>query len=409
MEALVKKHFVRGIIAAVIFKRCLPTLLPYGPAKATSIADFPSYSDVDESIINLTLKSGNLKKIFERVREGEDPLLLGPETVVFSDDLNMYTFSREGRILKLENFTETADDSGTIYADVVEIARSVGAPLGGQFAPGSKMLYFADALLGLCRIDLSKEEPKIESVVTKVQTADGKWSPILFADDVDIGKSGMVYFSDATDIVPQQNFDLTYDALYTFKLDFLRNNAKGRILRYNPHTGDVDVLVDGINFSNGVAVEEGESSLIFCETSRFRLLRYHLAGPKQGEVEIAVDKLFGFVDGAACSHTSGKCYAAIPSTVTTTVKLVFNLPDTLEKLSRNLMMMLPKVILPKADNYAGFVELANEGSGSKINRIIQDPDGRDLNMITGVTENGGKLYLGSLSNDFIGVYDLLSS
>jgi hypothetical protein len=53
----VKKHFVRGIIAAVIFKRCIPTLLPYGPAKATSIADFPSYSDVDESIINLTLKS----------------------------------------------------------------------------------------------------------------------------------------------------------------------------------------------------------------------------------------------------------------------------------------------------------------------------------------------------------------
>ena len=57
MEALLKKHFVRVIIAAVIFKLCLPTLLPYGPAKATSITDLPTYSPVDKGIINLTLKS----------------------------------------------------------------------------------------------------------------------------------------------------------------------------------------------------------------------------------------------------------------------------------------------------------------------------------------------------------------
>jgi hypothetical protein len=45
------------------------------------------------------------------------------------------------------------------------------------------------------------------------------------------------------------------------------------------------------------------------------------------------------------------------------------------------------------------------GSESKINRIIQDPDSRDVKMKDVLRK--GKLHLGSLSNDFFGVHDLL--
>lgn len=41
-----------------------------------------------------------------------------------------------------------------------------------------------------------------------------------------------------------------------------------------------------------------------------------------------------------------------------------------------------------------------------ISRVVQDPEGVDLRTITGVTENKGRLYLGSLHNNFIGVYAL---
>ena len=37
---------------------------------------------------------------------------------------------------------------------------------------------------------------------------------------------------------------------------------------------------------------------------------------------------------------------------------------------------------------------------------LQDPRGEDIGMLTGVTLWDEKLYLGSLHNDYIGVYDL---
>ena len=38
--------------------------------------------------------------------------------------------------------------------------------------------------------------------------------------------------------------------------------------------------------------------------------------------------------------------------------------------------------------------------------LIQDPTGKDIGALTGVTVHDNKLYLGSLENDFVGVYDL---
>lgn len=350
---------------------------------------------------------GKLKRIFERVPEGKDPLLIGPETIVFSEDSKMYTFTEDGKIVRLENLIAAPNDANTVYADVVEIAASIGRPLGGKFVPGTQVLYFADVLLGLCRIDLSNKHPKIELVASKVQTEDGRWSPILFADDVDIGtKSGMIYFSDASYIPPGRDPDLTYDVLYAFKTSFLQNERSGRLLRYNPRTEEVKVLADGIFFANGIAVDKDETSVIVNESSMFRVLKYHLTGSKQGELEVAVGSLPGFVDGADCSHTSGMCYVVMPTSVTGLTKTLLKMPATAEAIFRTLLMMLPKELSPQPENYTGIVEIAKIGSESKVNRIIQDPDGEDIWEIAGVTENDGKLYLGSLNTDFIGVYDL---
>ena len=65
-----------------------------------------------------------MKRIFERVPEGKDPLLIGPETIVFSEDSKMYTFTEDGKIVRLENLVAAPNDANTVYADVVEIAAS---------------------------------------------------------------------------------------------------------------------------------------------------------------------------------------------------------------------------------------------------------------------------------------------
>ena len=190
----------------------------------------------------------------------------------------MYCFSKYGKLLKLENIQPSEHDPNKLLVDVKEIARSVGAPLGGKFIPESNILYFADATLGLCRIDVSSTHPTIEIVATKVKLPNGTYSRLLYVDDVTVATDGMVYFSDASDIPSERDPDLSYDVMYACKLDFLRNKPSGRILSYNPVTAEVNVLADGIHFANGDTLSKDESVLYVSETSKFRLLKYHLHG-----------------------------------------------------------------------------------------------------------------------------------
>ena len=350
---------------------------------------------------------GKLTKIYERVSAGKPQLLDGPETVVLDDDSNIFTFSHGGKILKLMNLDSSPNDDNIIYADVIEIAKSVGQPLGGKFVPDTQILYFADAVLGLCRIDLSQKFPKIELVASQVEVQGKGLTPILYADDIDIGKSGKVYFSDATDIAPYRDSDSAFNVQYAYKLDTLRGEKRGRLLCYDPHTDSVEVLGDGIWFANGIAVDkDSESFVLVAETNMFRVLKYHLAGPQKGQMEVAISRLSGFVDGVDCKN-SNTCYAAIPSGVVALVKVFSYLPTPLAAFFKTIVMMLPKTIVTNVAPtlYTGFVEF-NPKTG-KMTQVFQDLTGSNVDFITGVTEKDGKMYLGSLEAKYIAVVDLI--
>jgi len=264
----------------------------------------------------------------------------------------------------------------------------------------------------ILQVNMAKKNPKVELIATKVNIDDGV-SQILFADDVVVGpKTGHVYFSDATDIPPfRQEEDQLWDVLYSYKLDFLRGKRTGRLLRYNPKSDKVDVLVSDLWFANGIAVDKEETFIMISETSAARTLKYHLTGTKEGTTEIMVDQLPGVVDGACCNHEMSKlCYAAIPTPTTPLINFIFSLSPVIEVHLRTLMMMLPKSLSPKPVPYGGVVEISpgNDASYTShhISRIFQDPMGENIKFITGVTVHKNKLYLASLTNDFIGVYDL---
>eukprot|EP01083_Nonionella_stella_P240665 841148_1 len=236
-------------------------------------------------------------------------------------------------------------------------------------------------------------------------------SKIAFADDVDISKSGMVYFSDATDISLERDGnengnESTWDAVNAYKMDYFRGKRTGRLLRYDPSSAKVDILASGIWFANGIAVDEEERFIMISETSMFRLLKYHLTGPKEGQLEVMVDNLPGMVDGADCSGSY--CYAPLPSTCPPIIKFLLSLPPSVEAWLMTLFMMLPKNLTPKPTRYGGVVEVTrgDDISPSQINRFFQDPKGEHIGFITGVTEHNGKLYLGSLKTNYIGVLDL---
>lgn len=398
------------IVLSVFMRKCLISfLLPYGCARDD--AERGLFAQVDYGIKNLAA-DGRLIKVYEREHPGKVPVLIGPETIVLDDDSNIYALTKEAKIVVLENFSSLLDGSSqVVYADIkVLVNYAVGRPLGGKFVPGTKIMYIADAVLGLCRVDLSRAFPKLELVVSQVELANGKNSSILYADDVDVGKSGMVYFSDASNIPPERDPDTTFDTMHSYKLDHLRGQKTGRLLQYNPKTDETVVLADDIWFANGVAVDAvDEKFVLICETSMYRVLKYHLSGTKKGQLDVSLDSLPGYTDGVDCT-AAGTCYVAIPSPVIGLSKLLYRLPKSVQAGIKTLIMMLPKQLSPKPIRYGGFLEMKVSSSGDDrkdvMTRIVQDPTGDAIMAITGVTEHKGKLYLGSLENRFIGIYQL---
>lgn len=85
------------------------------------------------------------------------------------------------------------------------------------------------------------------------------------------------------------------------------------------------------------------------------------------------------------------------------MKMIQTVPHPIDWFLRLLLLPLPKSLAPKPPEYGCVVEIDMETGAI---RTLQDPDGTDLEFITGVTAHDNKLYLGSLHRDVVGIYDL---
>jgi sugar lactone lactonase YvrE len=331
--------------------------------------------------------------------------MVGPETVVIGNDGEIFVLTEEAKLIQLTDL-ESQEDGLTILATAIEIKDlGMGRPLGGAFAPDGT-LYIADTLLGLIRLKNPLDpRSKVELVASRIKI-NGTWSQILFCDDLSIGpKTGKVYFSDASELAPSRVGTRTWEIPYTSKMDFVRGKRTGRVLEYDPATDMVKVLIDDLWFANGIAVDKDEQYLIICESFRGRVLMYSFI---DGSTSVVNDKLTGYPDGADCNHVSGLCYAPIPSSALSLAKAIFAVPNPWDRFFRVLIMILPQSFSPKVVPYGGIYEFfpGDTTRPAETTRLFQDPDGRDITMLTGVTVHDNKLYLGSLQNKFIGVLDL---
>ena len=434
------------LLAARILTAALPYLLPYGPAVDIPPQNRPAISKVDPTNISLQMKNGKLTKIYERFDENDGhqkhrkPLLTLPETILFDNNGVMYIMNENGQLISLTDFQPKKNpkqvgdindlNHNILTAKATEVANlGMGRPLGGQFDKHN-CLYYADSLLGLARVcnlqsssttltttittSQSNHQGKlssnvIEIVASRVKLSDGSWSTINYADDVDIGPiTGHVYFSDASAIHTDRNTEGQWDVEYSSKVEGIRGALTGRLLRYKPENGEVDVLATNAAFANGVAVDKDERYVLYTSTFEGCVMKYHLQGPTAGTVERILDNFPGFLDGADCSFDSGLCYVAIPTPISALVQTIFSLPPWLGKPVRTLLMMIPRTWAPKAVSFGAVAEIhpGNEEVKAHIVRVFQDPDGKDMSMVTGVTERDGKVYLGSLHNNHVGVLTL---
>ena len=193
------------------------------------------------------------------------------------------------------------------------------------------------------------------------------------------------------------------------KLTYVRGIRNGRLLRYDPKTDETIVLIDGIWFANGVSVNKEETYVSIVETFAARSLKYYLkddpndGNKKAGTVEVMADQFPGYGDNGDCYDD--KCWVAIASSTSSLINRLCNMrPPFISVLLRTMLMMLPKKFVPKVNLFGCIVEInSNE---NKINRLLQDPTGSDIAWTNSATYYKNKLYIGSLRNNFIGVYDL---
>jgi sugar lactone lactonase YvrE len=287
----------------------------------------------------------------------------GPEDTAIDSQGRLYTGVESGQVLRINT-----DGSVETFAD------TQGRPLGMNFDSHGNLIV-ADAYKGLLSIAADGK--------MRVLSREAEGVPFVFTDDLDIASDGTIYFSDASSRFSQPDY----------LLDLLEARPHGRLLSYNPATGETKVLLKDLYFANGVALSANEDFVLVNETYRYRISRYWLKGDKAGSSDIFIDNLPGMPDNLQ-GDGQGTFWVALPTPRKTDADLLHRWPWVKAQLAK-----LPRALWPKAESY-GFAIAINEQG--QITQSLHDTSGTHLRMVTSVKPVGDYLYFGSLDNDRIG-------
>lgn len=301
----------------------------------------------------VTFAPADVLGVSEELTRGVGP---GPEDVTIGRDGYFYTGLEDGRIIRFRGYQwEEFSDTG-------------GRPLGMQFDDAGNLIV-ADAFRGLL---LVAPDGSITELAYEV---DGV--PMKFVDDLDIAADGTIWFSDASSRFDQANW----------KLDLMEGRATGRLLSFDPATGQVSVHLNGLMFANGVALGPDDAYVLVAETWLRRIRRLWLKGPREGESEIFLAGLPGYPDNLSFD---GKdlFWIALPSPRQPKLEDLSDKP-----LVREILMRLPEFVRRVELPPVGWVVAISEEGRLKYS--LRDTSGRCYS-ITSANDLNGSLLMGSI-------------
>lgn len=303
------------------------------------------------------------------------PLLQTSEDVAIGPDGAVYSGQHDGSIVRLRR--DGDDWHGETVAQVTQ-GRSV---LGLQWDLEGHLI--AAAIDGIYRINVGTGD------VTLLSTGETEHS-LAFADDLDIGPDGTIYFSEASwrwgagEGAPEYAYDMA------------ENRPYGILYALDPATGEMRVLQDGLYFANGVAMSADGRAVYVLETYRYRLSRYWLEGPRAGEFEIVADNLPGIPDGLMGDGT-GRLYIAMDTQRVPIMRFLHRNPFWTRMITK-----LPESVWLRAGATRAFILVVDE-EGNYLDSY-HDPDERFGFLANVVPDENGDLWLGSLTQPVIGRY-----
>jgi len=128
-----------------------------------------------------------------------------------------------------------------------------------------------------------------------VLAAEADGVPLRFTNGVDVDQvTGDVFFTDSSINYPRSQHERATAT----------GDSSGRLIKYDPKTGQVTVLQAGITYPNGLAIIADRTHPVVALTGPCKLLRYWIDGPKAGTSEHLAD-LPGYPDNARADGRGG--------------------------------------------------------------------------------------------------------
>lgn len=321
---------------------------------------------------------------------------LGPESFAFDHTSGggPYTGLSDGRIVKWQenerrwlNFAVTSlrRDGCEGAHDHVSKEHICGRPLGLRFDKKSGDLYIADAYMGLLKV--GPEGGFAISIATEAQGI-----PFRFCNSLDIDQStGVVYFTDSSSLHQRRNYMSV----------ILSGDRTGRLMKYDPDSQKVTVLLQNLSFPNGVVLSRDGNYILLAETTKCRILKYWLKTSKAGSFEV-IAQLPGFPDNVKLSPRGG-FWVGIYSRRQKISEWALSYPwigNALLKLPIDIIKVHSILVKLRGDGGMA-VRLSEEG---ELLEILHGKSIKRWHSISEVEERDGTLWIGSINMPFAGMY-----
>lgn len=177
-------------------------------------------------------------------------------------------------------------------------------------------------------------------------------------------------------------------------IDLIEGRPTGRAFA-RATDGTLSVIIDGLQFANGVTLDDRQESVFIAETAKYRVHRHWLSGDRAGDTEIFLDNLAGAPDNL--TYGAGILWVSMHSPRQRIVDLMLPRPWM-----RRLNYRMPDALKPKPLRYG--IVLGYDTEGHLIHNL-QDSTGR-VAITTSARYHDGRLYIGSLTEPHIAVLEL---
>nr|BAB47180.1 strictosidine synthase [Ophiorrhiza pumila] len=203
----------------------------------------------------------------------------GPNAYAFDSDGELYASVEDGRIIKYDkpsNKFLTHAVASPIWNNALcenntnqDLKPLCGRVYDFGFHYETQRLYIADCYFGLGFVG-----PDGGHAIQLATSGDGvefKWLYALAIDQ----QAGFVYVTDVSTKYDDRGVQ-----------DIIRiNDTTGRLIKYDPSTEEVTVLMKGLNIPGGTEVSKDGSFVLVGEFASHRILKYWLKGPKANTSE----------------------------------------------------------------------------------------------------------------------------